>query len=329
MIFIAMLIVIAALILGFVLASVFTPYPAVYFVRWLFKKYPYVPPADYTRYSENVTIQSGVDYGSAYPNGTLDIIKPKNFTGGEAVIFAIHGGAYVSEGSSPGFYYVMIANEGFVTVNINYALAPEHGVYPVPVKQFEEAYTYIREHNDIYKLNLDKVFFSGDSAGGQIAGQFAAMQTNPDYITLMNTLSPVQFKRVVPLETIDGVILFCAIYDFLRLDPPPENTMKLPLKKLGEAYFHTSDIKSKLIASAGLFDKITENFPRAFITDGNTYSFDFEAKEMTALLESKNIPVTSVFYDREEVTLQHNYQFHMDKPEGTATYQRLIAFLKE
>jgi hypothetical protein len=145
----------------------------------------------------------------------------------------------------------------------------------------------------------------------------------------MNALSPVQFSRVVPAETIGGVILLCAIYDFLRLEPPPENTMKLPLKKLGQAYFNTSDIKSKIIASAGLPDKITENFPRAFITDANTYSFDFEAKEMAALLESKNIPVTSVFYEQEEVTLHHNYQFHMDTPEGTATYKKLIAFLKE
>ncbi|MDR0663232.1 MAG: alpha/beta hydrolase fold domain-containing protein [Spirochaetaceae bacterium] len=323
------LIITAALLLGVVLTAVFTPYLAVYFVRWLFKKYPYTPPADYARYLENVTIQRGLDYGSAYANGTLDIIIPRNFTGGEAVIFAIHGGAYISDGGDTSFYYAMIATEGFVTVNVNYAIAPEQGKYPIPVKQFEEAYTYIREHNDIYRLNLDKVFFSGDSAGGQIAGQFTAMQTNPDYMALMNTLSPVQFKRVVPAETIRGVVMLCAIYDFLRLEPPPENTMKLPLKKLGQAYFNTSDINSRLIASAGLFDKITENFPRAFITDANSYSFDFEAKEMVSLLESKNIPVTSVFYEAGEVTLNHNYQFHTDTPEGTAVYKKLISFLKE
>ncbi|MDR2097355.1 MAG: alpha/beta hydrolase, partial [Spirochaetaceae bacterium] len=261
-------------------------------------------------------------------NGRLDIIKPKNFTGGEKVIFAIHGGAYISEGCNTGFYYVMLANEGFVTVNVNYAIAPEQGRYPVPVKQFEEAYTYIKEHNDIYKLNLDKVFFSGDSAGGQIAGPFVAMQINPDYMALMNSLSPVKFKWVVPPETIDGIVLLCAIYDFLQLEPPPENTMKLPLKKLGQAYFNTADIKSRLIASAGILDKITGDFPRAFITDANTYSFEFEAKEMAALLEAKNIPVTSIFYDAAEVTLQHNYQFHLDTPQGKETYKKLTAFLK-
>jgi acetyl esterase/lipase len=323
------LIIIAVFVLSFSLLVIFTPYPAVYFVRWLFKKYPYAPPAGYENYLKNVTIQSDIDYDSAYPNGRLDIIKPKNFTGGEKVIFAIHGGAYVSEGCSTGFYYVMLANEGIATVNINYAIAPEQGRYPVPVKQFEEAYTYIKEHNNTYRLNLDSVFFSGDSAGGQIAGQFAAMQTNPDYLALMNTLSPVQFKQVIPAETINGIIMLCAIYDFLRLEPPPENTMKLPLKKLGLAYFNTADIKSKLIASAGVLDKITKDFPRAFITDANTYSFDFEAKEMVSLLESKNIPVTSVFYDAEEVKLNHNYQFHMDTPQGKETYQKLTAFLKE
>ncbi|MDR2097570.1 MAG: hypothetical protein LBP37_03535, partial [Spirochaetaceae bacterium] len=99
------LIIIAALIAGNILFAVFTPYPAVYFVRWLFRKYPYTPPSDYPRYLENVTIQSDIDFGSAYKNGRLDIIKPKNFTGGEKVIFAIHGGAYISEGCNTGFYY--------------------------------------------------------------------------------------------------------------------------------------------------------------------------------------------------------------------------------
>jgi acetyl esterase/lipase len=303
-----------------------TPYPAVYFVRWLFKRYPYRPPAGYGRYLENVTIIRDVDYGSAYPNGRLDIIKPKNATGGEKAIFAVHGGAYVHEGGVE-HYFVMLANSGFVTVNVRYALAPEQGRYPVPVKQLEEAYGFMREHCGEYGLNLDSVFFLGDSAGGQIAGQFAAMQTNPAYIGLMNAVSSIRFKQAVPAGGIAGVVLLCAIYDFLRLDPPPENTMKLPLKKLAQAYFGNASIHSPLIASAGFFDKITGNFPRAFITDANTYSFEFEAKETVALLESKNIPVTGIFYDAGEAELQHNYQFFTETPQGFQTFQKLVKFL--
>lgn len=322
-------IVIAVLVLAAAAFAVFTPYPAVYFVRWLFKQYPYVPPADYEPYLENVTIQRDIDYGSAYPSGLLDIIKPKNFTGSEKVIFAMHGGAYVSEGDKTEFYYVMLATEGFVTVNVKYAIAPEDAKYPVPVKQLEEAYTFIKSHNDSYRLNLNKVLFSGDSAGGQIAGQFVSMQTNPAYLETMNSLSPVQFRQVVPVESMDGVVLLCAIYDFLQLEPPPENTMKLPLKKLALAYFNSANVQSKLIASAGFLDKITADFPRAFITDANTYSFEFEAKEMINILESKNIPVTSIFYDAAEVTLHHNYQFHLDTPQGIQTYRKLLEFLNQ
>ncbi|MDR2795507.1 MAG: alpha/beta hydrolase [Spirochaetaceae bacterium] len=323
------IIIIAALVLAASVFAVATPYPAVYFVRWLFTRYPYVPPADYDRYLENVTIQRDIDYGSSYPSGLLDIIKPKNFTGGEKVIFAVHGGAYVSEGSKTEFYYVMLASEGFVTVNVKYAIAPEQAKYPVPVKQLEEAYTFIKNHNDSYKLNLDKVLFSGDSAGGQIAGQFVALQTNPGYIETMNSLSPIQFRQVLPLESMDGVVLLCAIYDFLQLEPPPKNTMKLPLKKLGMAYFNSSNVHSKIIAGAGILDKVTGNFPRTFITDANTYSFEFEAKEMIDILASKNIPVTGIFYDASEVVLYHNYQFHLDTPQGLQTWQKLLEFLKQ
>ncbi|MDR3356258.1 MAG: alpha/beta hydrolase [Spirochaetaceae bacterium] len=324
-----LLAIILAIALFITAATVFTPYPAVYFVRWLFKQYPYVPPADYARYLENVTIERDVDYGSAYPSGLLDIIRPKNASGDEKVIFAVHGGAYISEGDKTEFYYVMLANEGFVTVNVKYAIAPEKARYPVPVKQLEEAYAFIRDHRDQYRLNLDKVFFSGDSAGAQIAGQFVAMQTNPAYMETMNGISRVRFSRLVPQESIDGAVLLCAVYDFLRLDPPPKNTMKLPMKKLALAYFGVANTHSRLIASAGLFDKITGDFPRTFITDANTYSFEFEAKEMVNILASKNIPVTSVFYDAAAVSLQHNYQFHLEKPQGYQTYQKLAQFLKQ
>jgi acetyl esterase/lipase len=323
-----LLIVIAGVVaLAVLVLAVATPYPAVYFVRRQFKRYPYRPPAGYGRYLENVTIIRDVDYGSAYPNGRLDIIKPKNAAGGEKVVFAVHGGAYVYEGGAE-HYFVMLANSGFVTVNVRYAIAPGQGRYPVPVKQLEEAYIFMREHGGEYGLNLNKVFFLGDSAGGQIAGQFVAMQTNPAYIGLMNAVSSIRFKQAVPAGGIDGVVLLCAIYDFLRLEPPPENTMKLPLKKLAQAYFGNASIHSPLIASAGFFDKITTDFPRAFITDANTYSFEFEAKETVALLASKNIPVTSVFYDAGEADLRHNYQFFTETPQGFQTFQKLVKFLE-
>jgi acetyl esterase/lipase len=319
--------ILAILVVTGTALCVWTPYPAVYFVRWLFGRYPYTPPDDYATYLENVIVQRDIDYHSAFPNGTFTIIKPKNCTGKEKVIFAVHGGGFVSEGDETDFYYVLLANSGFVTVNIQYAIAPEQGKYPSPVKQLEEAYRFITENNAEYQLNLDHVFFSGDSAGGQIAGQFTALQTNPQYLDLMNGLTPVQFKQLVPSGTIDGVILFCAIYDFLQLDPPPENTMKLPLVQIGQAYFGTRNIHDKRIESAGILDKVTSDFPRAFITDANTYSFDFEAKEMVQILESKNIPVTPVFYDKTEAALKHNYQFHMNTSYAQQTYQKLVEFL--
>jgi acetyl esterase/lipase len=321
-----LIVIVGAVVLGVLVWAILTPYPAVYFVRWLFKRYPYRQPAGYGRYLENVTIIRDVDYGSAYRDGKLDIIKPKDATGGEKVIFAVHGGAYISGGMAE-HYMVMLASNGFVVVNVKYALAPERSRYPIPVKQLEEAYVFIRENGDEYGLKPDKVFFLGDSAGGQIAGQFVAMQTNPAYIVLMNAMSSIRFKQAVPMGGIDGVVLLCAIYDFLRLDPPPENTMKLPLKKLAQAYFGNASIRSPLIASAGFFDKITDDFPRAFITDANTYSFEFEAKETVALLKSKNIPVTSIFYDAAEAALRHNYQFFTETSQGFQTFQELIKFL--
>ena len=308
----------------------FSCYPTVWLTRFIFSMNPYTTPQNYDELKNNIEIVRDINYQSKYKTGFLDIIKPKVVTGTEKLIFYAHGGAFVEgDKTDVEHYFVMLANEGFVTLNINYALAPEKSHYPVPVKQLQEAYTFIKARYAQYSLNMNDVYFAGDSAGGQLAAQFVAMQTNPAYLALVNESQKVQFASVVDPATIRGVLLFCAIYNFEQMINPPPDTIKLPLDKLGLAYFKNINPKNINITIAGITDKVTSSFPRSFITDGNTNSFEFQAKEIVEKLQSLQVPVDSVFYSKDEAQLRHVYQFFMDNPYAQKTYQKVLDFLRE
>ncbi|MBM9834563.1 alpha/beta hydrolase fold domain-containing protein, partial [Enterococcus faecalis] len=66
-------------------------------------------------------------------------------------------------------------------ISINYEWAPSLH-YPGQVKQVAQAVDSIKADAQAYPmLDFDQLFFGGDSAGAQIAGQYVALQTNPAY----------------------------------------------------------------------------------------------------------------------------------------------------
>ncbi len=308
----------------------FSPWPEIAYLKHKYKNMNYTLPKDYDADKANVIFIRDIAYGSEYPDGFLDIIKPKNATGKEKVIIWAHGGSYIGgDKKDVEHYMLLIANKGYVVANINYAVAPEHR-YPVPLKQIEEAYVFLKANAREYGLDMDKAYFGGDSAGAQIAAQFVNIQTNPEYAQEVNEAAKtILLDEVAGKNNIAGAILFCGPYNLKTLVNPAEGTMSLPFKKIAWAYFNTKDIHNKNIALASITDKISEDYPPVFITDGNVFTFEGHALEFEAALKNKNVPVTSVFYGKDEANLKHEYQFYMDSDYAWNTFDKLIAFLKE
>lgn len=111
---------------------------------------------------------------------------------------------------------IMLANEGFVIVNINYELAPSDK-YPKQIVQIGEAYTYIENSNDYPFINKDIIYFGGDYAGAHISAQFITIQTNPNYFKLLNEIKETKDIKKVVNKEITGAILFAGAYDFNEL----------------------------------------------------------------------------------------------------------------
>ncbi|RHB50118.1 alpha/beta hydrolase [Exiguobacterium sp. AM39-5BH] len=273
---------------------------------------------------QKTSVRKDIDYHSAYENGTFDLIRYEGEKQIVPTIFWVHGGSFVGGDKADVFKYATsIASNGYNVVSVNYALAPDV-TYPVPLQQLEEAYTYIAENNDRFRLDLNRVFFAGDSNGAQLVAQFVGIQLNDNYAP------SAEVNQVVPKESILGTILMSGPYDLKRSIVESSRAVnRFLFKRIGWAYFGTYNWEDlPVVAEASPLVNIPATFVPTFITDGNTGSFETQAKEFAIILSGRT-DVTSVFYDRSEHTLGHDYHFEMDKPAASATYRRLITFLRE
>lgn len=188
-----------------------SPAPKAFLIKKAFEGGTFVQSDNYDNALKETRIVRDINYKSKFPDGTLDIVYPKNHTEKTPVIFWVHGGGFVGgDKSDITGYAVELAARGYTVVNINYALAPKRE-YPTPVLQLGEAYEYIKENVKKYDLKLDRVYFAGDSAGAQISGQFVNIQTSEEYAKL------TKIDAIVDPSTIKGVLLFCGPYNMSEL----------------------------------------------------------------------------------------------------------------
>ena len=89
-----------------------------------------------------------------------------------------------------------MAKRVFAFVNPNYKLGPEVKF----AKELVEVNEYLHclaDHADEYNLDKNNVFLVGDSAGGQMAEQYTAILTNPEYREKFGyTLTDLKFRAV-------------------------------------------------------------------------------------------------------------------------------------
>ena len=132
-------------------------------------------------------------------------------------------------------YAVQVANEGYIVVNLNYELAPQ-ATYPTPLNQLKEAYNFIAHNAGEYDIDMDYVYFAGDSAGAQIVSQFVNIQVDQQYST------KIAMDAVVPTTTIKGMLLFCGPYDISQVSDISDNKIiKFFLNRVGWSYIGDSN----------------------------------------------------------------------------------------
>lgn len=230
----------------------------------------------------------------------LDIYYPEGTRTPLPTIVSIHGGGYVY-GSKEIYrrYGMDLARRGFAFVNFNYRLAPKHR-FPAPLEDTNAVMEWVCHNAAQYYLDPDRILLVGDSAGAQLASQYAAIVQNPDYATL--------FSFRTPPITIRALGLNCGRYDMAAWASEPRKGLMLDY--LGRD-IPASDSRFRVL------DAIAANYPPAFIT---TACHDFlreQAQPMYDFLREKGIPAELRCYGAEDdKTVAHVFHVNICLPDA-------------
>ncbi|MEZ4459865.1 MAG: alpha/beta hydrolase [bacterium] len=100
---------------------------------------------------------------------TLDLYMPVDAGAQTPVMFYIHGGGFrILSKDTHWLMGVAFAQQGFITVNVNYRLAPRHP-YPAAIDDVFAAYLWTLRHIAQYGGDPDRIVVAGESAGANLA----------------------------------------------------------------------------------------------------------------------------------------------------------------
>lgn len=261
---------------------------------------------------EGVTECRNISYDQYGIWSQLDVYYPAGTTAQLPTIVSIHGGGYVYGNKEIYRRYCMeLARHGFAVVNFNYRLAPKWK-FPTPIYDTNSVMSWICKNALRYHLDPSRIIVVGDSAGAQLASQYAAIVTNPQYAA--------HFSLTVPPITIRCLGLNCGMYDTSKIAASPRKGVQLDY--LGK-HLPNDDPRFRVLES------ITGDYPAAFIT---TACKDFLrpcAKPMYDFLVEKGIDADWKCYGAEDSDVGHVFHVNIILPEAVQCNEDSIDFFRK
>ena len=254
-----------------------------------------------------------ISYGCHGKDNLLDVYYPTGTEKKLPTIVSIHGGGYVYGNKEIYRRYGMdMARRGFAFVNFNYRLAPKWR-FPTPLWDTNRVMEWICANTERYHLDPTRIILVGDSAGAQLASQYAAIASNPDYAAA--------FHMDVPAIRIRALGFNCGMYDMAVQAAQPRKGIHLDY--LGRD-IPADDPRFSVLEAIG------PNYPPAFIT---TACHDFlrsEAEPMYDFLISKGIKAQWKCYGSEEdKSVGHVFHINIPMPEAIRCNDDSAAFFRE
>ena len=265
-----------------------------------------------TEYPRGVVCKEDLRYGSEGRDHLLNVYFPEGTAEPLPTIVSIHGGGYVYGDKEVYHYYCAdLARRGFTVVNFNYRLAPKHK-FPTPLEDTNRVMKWLCTCAKKYHIDPDKVILVGDSAGAQLASQYAAIVTNPGYAE--------RFSFTVPPIRIRALGLNCGMYDIPAMVSHGING--LAADYLGKK-FDVSDPRIDVLGA------VTESYPPAYLlTSENDFLRD-NAKPMAEFLSSKGIETEyKCCGTPEQKHIGHVFHVDIRHPEATQANDEQCAFFR-
>ena len=301
------------------------PGPVSRILRKAFEKSPAKPPDDFSRILSESQDFPDIEYPSEYGGNTLDIFLPRKDGQLFPLILWTHGGGFVGGDKKDVYFFARtLASCGCAVVSLNYELAPE-GRYPTPLIQMNEVYRYLSVYEEKYSLDLKNIFLAGDSAGAHIAGQAACAISDSDYAKTL------PFRIDIPTDHLKGVLLYCGLFSMQEKIFQSRNPLLREIwRTIAWSYFGEKKWQDgHLSHETDIIQHVSGRFPPVFITDGNTFSFEEQAKKLADRLSQLNVSVSSLFFPANEYRTLHEYQFIQNTYPAQIAVEQTLAFLEK
>lgn len=307
------------------LAFYISPKPGAMLVRHMFSgEVKITDKQSFEKAKANVEVTYNHHYDSRFKDNSYDLYLPKDTKESIPVLIWVHGGGYIG-GDKSGMkeFATKLASDAHVAiVAMNYERAPESH-YPNQVLQVSELVKELKKKSPS-ELKLSNMMFGGDSAGAQIALQYALTQINDSY------RASLKIPHLLEKEAIKGTVSYCGPLNLEQINETKSssNFMKLFVRTVAWSELGVKNWKtSPQLKQASLVSHLTGEFPPTYITDGNAYSFQEQGLSFKSKLEQLSVPVKGLFFNNSKKEITHEYQFDYSKPEAKDCYGQTLAFI--
>ena len=310
--------------LGALAAHFVTPWPSVWAIRAVFDSGAATASTALEKHlPTNVTARVGLRYAAADPDALLDIYRPAQLADGAPVVVWIHGGGFVSgRRQDIENYLKILAGRGFITVNVDYTIAPE-AIYPTPTLQFAKALAYLDRNAASLGLAGRRFVLAGDSAGAQLAAQQANIITAPEYAKAVGVAAPIAPVKLA------GALLHCGVYDVGAMKTDASGVLGWFMRTVTWAYSGQRDWReARGFETFSVTNYLTPRFPPTFISAGNADPLLSQSQLIDRKLREQGVVVDSLFFPTDhQPPLSHEYQFNLDTAAGQQAFDRTVAWL--
>ena len=229
------------------------------------------------------------------------------------LIVNVHGGGYFyGSAKTYRFYCADLAARGFAVVSFNYRLAPEYK-FPTPLLDLNDVMAWCMRESGSRGFDVSRLFMVGDSAGAQIASQYAAICTNPDYADLMG-ITPPEGLRIRALG------LNCGMYDL----PPIIKTMGTEPGDVLPWYFgRDGSVHGKKL---DVLRYINSSYPPAYLLSSNGDFMRKLCEPMANHLKKKGVEAKFKIYGGDKTP--HVFHINVRNPIGRQANDDEIAFFR-
>ena len=254
-----------------------------------------------------------------YPEAEICLFANGDPMENQPLVIYIHGGGWCAGNASAVEWYAkLLASNGYVVANVDYALAPEYQ-YPASTVQLAETVNYLYTHAGKYGYNRDCIFIGGNSAGAHLSSQLGGIFTDPEYA------EEIGIETEVPADSIHGLILYNGVYNFDTVgDCGFPFSQKLAWGYTGKKNYTEFDRIDEL----STVKHITPNYPPVFITVGDADPLEPQTLELIEKLEENNIGYDSLLWTGMNANLWHDYIYEQNTEEAVKAYEETVRFIE-